>query len=149
MDKVYIVTHGEYSDYGIEGVFSTKENAQEYIKLSAKKKASKFPSWSEDPAYYEKEEFNIEEYNIDTKADKVKQGLILYEVRMLQNGEVISVYDETFSQGGVNNFYIYTLRKDTILRNRCWAKDEQHAIKITNELRTGLIARNQFISMED
>lgn len=29
--KVYVVTSGEYSDYGINAIFSTKEKAQEYI----------------------------------------------------------------------------------------------------------------------
>ena len=32
MDKVYVVTEGEYSDYHIEACFSTKEKAQEFIK---------------------------------------------------------------------------------------------------------------------
>lgn len=32
--KVYVVTYGEYSDYGIEAVFSTKEKAQEYINIA-------------------------------------------------------------------------------------------------------------------
>ena len=31
MDKVYIVTKGEYSDYEIVGAFSTRDGAQEYI----------------------------------------------------------------------------------------------------------------------
>lgn len=30
MAKIYIVTSGEYSDYGINAVFSTKKKAQEY-----------------------------------------------------------------------------------------------------------------------
>ena len=31
MDNVYVVTHGSYSDYQIDGIFSTKEKAQEFI----------------------------------------------------------------------------------------------------------------------
>lgn len=30
-DMIFIVTSGEYSDYGIEAVFSTKEKADEYV----------------------------------------------------------------------------------------------------------------------
>ena len=30
---VYVVTSGSYSDYGIEGIFSTREKAQAYIDL--------------------------------------------------------------------------------------------------------------------
>ena len=33
MDKVYIVTEGEYSDYAICGVFTTREAADQAIKL--------------------------------------------------------------------------------------------------------------------
>lgn len=33
MGKVYVVTAGEYSDYGIEKIFSTREKAQEYIDI--------------------------------------------------------------------------------------------------------------------
>jgi hypothetical protein len=29
--KIYIVTSGDYSDYSIDGVFSTEEKAQEYV----------------------------------------------------------------------------------------------------------------------
>jgi hypothetical protein len=31
MKKIYIVTSGEYSDYNIDAVFSTREKAEEYI----------------------------------------------------------------------------------------------------------------------
>lgn len=31
MVNIYVVTWGEYSDYNIEGIFSTKELAKEYI----------------------------------------------------------------------------------------------------------------------
>ena len=30
-DSIFIVTSGEYSDYGIEAVFSTREKADEYV----------------------------------------------------------------------------------------------------------------------
>lgn len=33
MKKVYVVTTGEYSDYSIEKIFSTREKAQEYINI--------------------------------------------------------------------------------------------------------------------
>lgn len=33
MDKVYIVTSGEYSDYGIDEVFDNREDAEKYVCL--------------------------------------------------------------------------------------------------------------------
>ena len=34
MEKVYIVTDGDYSDYRIVAVFSTEEKAKEYIQTT-------------------------------------------------------------------------------------------------------------------
>ena len=44
--KIYIVTSGEYSDYGIDAVFTTKEKAVEYVEQHGTR-------------------YNIEEYNLD------------------------------------------------------------------------------------
>ena len=33
---VYMVSHGDYSDYGIAGIFSTRSKAQEYIDFQRK-----------------------------------------------------------------------------------------------------------------
>lgn len=50
---IYIVTSGEYSDYGIECVFSTREQAERYVALQNDNKAW----WSE--CWF------IEEYEVD------------------------------------------------------------------------------------
>lgn len=59
MTKVYIVTSGCYSDYGIEACFSTKEKAQEYINNSKKTKN------------YSYRDIGIEEYELDGKTEIV------------------------------------------------------------------------------
>lgn len=59
MAKVYIVTSGCYSDYGIEACFTTKEKAQEYINNSKKTKD------------YSYSDIGIEEYELDGKTDIV------------------------------------------------------------------------------
>ena len=33
MTKVYVITRGEYSDYGIERIFSTREAAEKYCAM--------------------------------------------------------------------------------------------------------------------
>ena len=50
--KVYIVECGEYSDMGIEAVFSTREKAEEFIKYH------EYSRWFGD--------FRISEYNLDS-----------------------------------------------------------------------------------
>lgn len=49
--KIYIVTSGSYSDYGINCVFSTKEKADEYVKMK-----NLSDRW---------EDYNVEEYDVD------------------------------------------------------------------------------------
>ncbi len=49
--KIYIVTSGEYSDYHIEAVFSTKEKANDYIQQNGT-------------------DYNIEEYDLDEEVVK-------------------------------------------------------------------------------
>lgn len=48
--KVYIVTSGDYDDYQIDEVFSTKEKAEEYIE-------------------YFGDDYRIEEYNLDNPVE--------------------------------------------------------------------------------
>lgn len=54
--KLYVVTSGEYSDYGINSIFSTKEKAQAYIDRSNKLGIDNYLGW------------NIEEYELDENA---------------------------------------------------------------------------------
>ena len=59
MDKVYIVTSGEYSDYGIDEVFDNREDAEKYVCLNRRND------------YYD---LRIQEYKVykNAKLDKVK-----------------------------------------------------------------------------
>lgn len=52
MNKVYIVTSGDYSDYHIDAVFSTKQGAEKYCAL--KNTCDRYSDF-----------YNIEEYDID------------------------------------------------------------------------------------
>lgn len=105
--KVYIVTQGDYSDYHIEQVFSTREKAQEYI----------------DHIGYDN--FEIEEYNVD---EEVPRGTFLYLVVMYDNDRPAtasllasdSVKDTVHY--GCNTTY-FTIE----------AKDAPHAVKIASE----------------
>lgn len=52
--KIYIVTRGEYSEYGIDAVFTTKEKAVDYVEQHG--------------TYYD-----IEEYDLDEEVEKKTQ----------------------------------------------------------------------------
>lgn len=114
--KVYIVTQGDYSEYHIERVFSTREKAQEYLDHIGY-------AWNAE----------IEEYDID---EETPRGVFLYKVTIQDddgNAEVELIEsDDRFSN----------CRKDVFGRNfmfrKGWwfnieAKDAKHAIKIASE----------------
>lgn len=141
MTTVYIVTHGEYSDYWIVGAFSTEEKAQEYIDAFKNNKQRN----------YMYGDFNeIEEYDLD-ELDKctimTKQGNKFYCVYMYRNGdaEVSDKYPEP-----IDEFELIKPPKGMYADNRwyirltLWAKSPEHAVKIVNEKRAQLIANGEW-----
>jgi len=59
--KVYVVTYGLYSDYGIEAIFSTKEKAEEYLKNAAEIGYEQgYSELNDDILEYELDERNID-----------------------------------------------------------------------------------------
>ena len=77
MKKVYVVTSGCYSDYGIETIFSNKRDAKEWIKR-----------YIEIDEPYDKDEIRIEEYYLDIP----KKEWVITNVRMKKNGDVDEVF---------------------------------------------------------
>ena len=59
-DKVYIVTSGEYSDYGIDRVFSTEEKAKEWVDIITSMYGGNY---------------NIEQYELDAPIPERKEYL--------------------------------------------------------------------------
>jgi predicted GIY-YIG superfamily endonuclease len=77
--KVYIVTSGSYSDYGIHKVFSTEEEAKKYI-----------------DAVGTDDNWEVEEYEVDPTDWKDSRGIYCIEIdRMSGNVYVGYRYDET------------------------------------------------------
>lgn len=112
--KVYIVTSGEYSDYHIDRVFSTRKKAQEFLD------------------HIGKAGFNIEEYDVD---EKTPRGVFSYQVIIPDySGRKTRVsLQEPFTEYEKDAFR-YTL--DPYNEAYCFniqAKDAPHAIKIASE----------------
>lgn len=130
--KIYVLTKGQYSDYHICGVFDNEELARGFVKLF--------------DGSLNKEEYDrymIEEYEVNPFKMEVGKGYNPYFVRMRKNGEAykIRIADSEFGFLDSNSFG-FCMRGD--LYNHCFARDEQHAVKITNELRVRLIAENKW-----
>ena len=64
MGKVYVVTSGEYSDYHISAIFSTKEKAEMYQALRSDAESSSSRYWNLQ-INYEIEEYELDELQID------------------------------------------------------------------------------------
>jgi hypothetical protein len=138
MKKIYLVTAGEYSDYSIYGVYSTKELAEEAA-----------------------EQFNIrggiETWDLDAIPDH-PPGKVMWIVNMRKDGSLVAegAYRNGVRIGEANRIeyaprWEYDGRKKDYGRGvtayvsfYMWAEDKEHAVKIANERRAQLIATNEW-----
>lgn len=125
METIYLVSEGAYLDYKNLGLFTDKE--------AAERMANHYT------------ESRVEEWPVDKKVDYYRQGYHPYKVFMGDNGNEATAFP--ISDIGISEFgyRIWQSRPSggSALTNICWAKSEEHAIKITNDLRVQLIANNQ------
>lgn len=127
MEKIFVVTTGEYSDYRISGVFSTKEKAEDFVNFVEKHNANR---------YY----LEIKEYGVDEFSEASKKGFFVFRVEMDKQGN---------SKVSSKSALVSDFDKDDIniwggkLFMDCYAKDEKHATKIANEKRVQLIAEGK------
>jgi hypothetical protein len=119
--KVYIVTSGCYSDYHIEGVYSTREMAEEYIRAI-------------------KDDYKgINEWEVDVVVDPIEHGYLRWYVRFdgdnidYINQEDIDLDDPKEEECSYYNYM-------GSLSFSIYAKDRDHAIKIASEKRFMLLA---------
>ena len=123
--KVYMVTTGCYSEYRVNGVYSTKE-AAEYAH-------SLYNSGNE-----------IEELTVDELPDHPR-GLASWLVLMDGDGNTRDVHktDPMFSNESVR-YYAAGLgwfrENNDCMVFTMWAKDKDHAVKVANETRIMLKA---------
>ena len=124
---IYAVSSGSYSDYRINALFSTKAKAQAYI---------------DDATNADDINNNVIEFELDPLPPYFENYL---SVEMKKDGTVVEVEDEgrhqvgNYCRGGV----LYAENGvGTYLRYYVAATDRERAIKVTNEVRTQLIALN-------
>jgi len=140
MKKVYIVTSGCYSDYRIEGVFSTEEKAQEYIDGIANH-IDKVTKEEDVGSCYQNLDFEIAPAELDLFETFRANSCRRYQVSINKNGDcrVSEDYDKSVMICTATHH-----RELNGLCIECWATDKQHAAKIANEIRTRLIANNEW-----
>lgn len=127
MKKIYVVTAGDYSDYRIVAMFSTKKLAQSFI-----------DSFAASTVY---DRFNdVEEYELNPFKSDLSAGRKPYIVRMCKDGQVKQVKLVEASDFHQSDRYSY----GNEINISCFANDETHAIKIANERRVQIIAMNRW-----
>lgn len=127
---LYAVSAGDYSDYRVIAIFSSRELAEEYMQAVS------------DETYN-----RIEEYELNPPdASFINAGYSVWEVPMLIDGTTERVHRTNSTSFDIGNVgHKIWKRSESIglkdvLRSSVWAKTEQHAIKIVNEKRTQMIA---------
>lgn len=135
MDKVFIVTSGEYSDYHIEAVFSTREQAERWCDLFTSSKG------------YAADQPGVEEWDLDLLGQR-GDDLKPYFGRMDKDGNSSEVEKAIRSYGFREKCPEMGFDVKCKLYGYVWAKDEQHAIKILNEKRLTLLAENKWPTKE-
>lgn len=127
MKTVWVVEVGSYSDYHVVGLFSTKENADKvYSVLSVLDNA------------------RVSEWPIDPGITDLNQGRTPYWVVMQRDGLLLRLCESDWSDalnvGQIPHIERPLTYPGGIITGVVFATDEEHAIKIMNEIRAQYIA---------
>lgn len=123
MDKVYIITYGDYSDYTICAVFSTRDKAEEYIQQHG-------------------DTYRIEEYSVDEEIEQseiwsVEIGLYSHKIKRCE------WCDDNWSRERVDKFRVF----EPLFSDGEWsiklllrADSMNRAVKVANERVAQIVA---------
>jgi hypothetical protein len=133
MKMIYVVTKGEYSDYGIIGVFEDKDVAAEFAAQMCGE---------------------VEDYKVKTNSDMVlPPNFRRYEIYMCEDGSTLRVSIRECDMGSdyadtkvvinpsLSFYYVYTGGYVFFVDTN---KGETGAIKIANERRVQMIANGKW-----
>lgn len=141
MKIIYAVTSGDYNDYRINGLFSSKELAEDFM------------------ATLKGRDYNdIEEYQLNPPTtDLLRRGYSVWRVYMLKDGttERIERIDNEGDEVLGSDSHVIWNRTEVpqykgkgipdILVSLVWAKTGKQAIKIANKKRVQMIVAGKFI----
>lgn len=144
MPKVYLVSSGSYSDYSVAGVFSTKENAAEFM---ARVGEDGHSDWN-----------GVQEVEIDAALPQLRAGLKPWFVQMERDGTALRIEEKDLSASvasGEIDAHVWERSKapayrglgmSDLLNANVFASSAEHAVKIVNEYRTQMIASGKYPS---
>lgn len=127
---IWAVCSGQYSDYGVNAIFTTKEGAEEYARrcnfLSGNQR-----TW---------DRYEVEEFPLDPELPP--DGKLSWTVYIHRNGDIQQVVQNTYN---IHEQRVWDIQPCPRLPSGGWsvtgyAKDEDHAIKIAGEKRQEILA---------
>lgn len=141
MDKVYVVTSGVYSDYHIDGIFTTHELANAYVEM--RKRTNEI-----DEMFNYDCDFQIVPWELDAGRDGILSGYLLWRVETGIHGDILDVTLNPIDDDRIGWYLSGGKNQPTVLNVTCVMKDRESAIKYVNDLRASLIASNKWIVSE-
>ena len=141
MNTVWVVEQGDYSDYRVVGIYSSRENAQRIADLI---------NSAEDYCF---DDATVSERNLDPCIEDLNAGRKPFNIVMDYSGNTESVGEcEFFEYDTYRKLHVWKRTEASAYKDRnindaisgiVWAADEKHAVKIANEFRARMIAENK------
>jgi hypothetical protein len=125
MAKIWGISEGAYSDYGVLAIFSTEEKARAYLDEYNKIRHN---------------DARLEEFDLDPEPP---QSVTVVRVNIRKNGDVIMVSDpcrEAIENVGFRQYGGYYRDLGLFLWWYVQTDDQERAVKVANEKRAMLIA---------
>jgi hypothetical protein len=138
-ETAWVIEQGEYSDYRVVGVFTSRENAE---RIAEKINGDRTYDLA-----------TVDEWLLDPGIQALNQGHHRYHVLMLRDGTTESVEREVspwFLSNLVSEFFIWSRSTapaphlPDALRASVWAGSDAHAVKVVNERRLQMIASGEW-----
>ena len=141
---VFVVTAGDYSDFRIIAIFSSKKEAEDYMQ------------WRDKLGEMDYDHFNdIEVWPLGSPEYKRPDGRIMYRVMFWEKSEAhdlspsnnVMIHDEVreesfhFHEGQTNTLSPFAKQSTIIVV--CLAKDKEHALKIASDKRAKFYAERE------
>jgi hypothetical protein len=137
---VYVVTAGEYSDYEIRAMFSTKELAQAYIdKAQALKRTD--AEWDIGNLYWADDSPSIQEWTLDSErdAENITEwhcGMLLDDGSVVEGPNQTQTFKSRSGNSFVSQFDVKVpMYKDRPIVRVVSYKSADHALKLAAEQR--------------
>lgn len=142
--KVYVVTSGEYSDYGIEGIFDSREKAEEYINHSADSDLNDVTEWVLNELMPDKSE---KVFKLRSEFDVISFKVIGYGSEPIHYKDLMCRVD---SDGWIpSNDVIFYICADTRERAIKIASERLRQVKAEEHFRYPLLRRSIGVKSND